>query len=331
MTRQTDWESQVGRRLKLRHLRVFSEVIACGSMAKAAARLRVSQPTISEVIAELEHTFGVRLLDRSPQGVEPTAYGHALLRRSIAAFDELKQCSRDIEFLADPTVGELRVGCPESVSVGILLPALKRFSELHPRVAVHVDDMPFSQVQQAALRERKCDLIVARMAQPLADADDLNVELLLNDRLIVVAAMRSRWARRRKIDLAELVNEPWLLTAPKTWYHTQLVEAFRARGLGMPRATLVTQSAPLRVHLLANSDYLTGFAYSTFRTYCDRYGLKALPVVLPDRPWPVVIMTLKNRTLSPVVSRFIACAREIAKSMAKPGSLTARSIETNVS
>src|SRR5215469_13968738 len=284
MTRQTDWDRQVGRRLKLRHLRVFSEVVACGSMAKAAAILRVSQPTVSEVIAELEHTFGVRLLDRSPQGVMPTAYGDALLRRSVAAFDELKQCSRDIEFLTDPTVGELRIGCPESVSVAILLPAIKRFSEQHPRVVVHVDDVPFSPLQQSGLRQRKYDLIVARVAQPLADANDVNVELLLNDRLIVVACMHSRWAGRRKIDLAELVNEPWLLTAPQTWYHTQLVEAFRARGLDMPRATLVTQSAPLRVHLLANSDYLTGFAYSTFRTYYDRYGLKALPVVLPDRP-----------------------------------------------
>jgi DNA-binding transcriptional LysR family regulator len=89
MTNEGDWESGVGRRLKLRHLRIFSAVVARGSMARAAAQLRLSQPTVSEVIAELEDTFGVRLLDRSSQGVTPTVYGRALLKRSIAALDEL--------------------------------------------------------------------------------------------------------------------------------------------------------------------------------------------------------------------------------------------------
>src|SRR5438128_344606 len=101
MPRKIDWEGRTGRRLKLRDLHVYFVVVQCGSMAKAAAQLGVSQPTVSEVIADLEHTFGVRLLDRLPRGVEPTMYGNALLKRSIAAFDELKQSGRDIEFLAD--------------------------------------------------------------------------------------------------------------------------------------------------------------------------------------------------------------------------------------
>src|SRR5712671_1281025 len=103
MARKIEWERQVGRRLKLRDLHVFSTVVHCGSMAKGAAQLGVSQPTVSEVIADLEHTFGVRLLDRRPHGVEPTMYGAALLKRTVAAFDELKQGSRNIEHLANPT------------------------------------------------------------------------------------------------------------------------------------------------------------------------------------------------------------------------------------
>ena len=93
---QDQWESQIGRRLKLRDLHVFSTVIHRGSMAKAADHLGVSQPAVSEIIADLEHALGVRLLDRSSRGVEATPYGQALLKRSIAAFDELKQGIRDI-------------------------------------------------------------------------------------------------------------------------------------------------------------------------------------------------------------------------------------------
>jgi DNA-binding transcriptional LysR family regulator len=317
--RQADWDSQVGRRLKLRHLHIFSEVIRCGSMAKAAAELRVAQPTVSEVIAELEHTFGVRLLDRSPQGVAPTVYGDALLKRSIAAFDELKQSSRDIEYLADPTVGDLRIGSPDSISTAVLLPTIDRFSKLHPRVVLHFEDLPSPAAQRAALRERQCDLVIARRVHPPLDAEeDLNVEVLFNDRLLVVASGTNRWARRRSIELAELVNEPWLLAGRETWTYSQLSAAFRARGLDIPKASLVTRSVPLRVHLLANGQYITEFSHLTFRLYAERHDLKVLPVNLPERPWPLVIATLKHRTLSPLVERFIACAREVAKSFPAP-------------
>ena len=71
MPRKIDWESQIGRRLKLRDLHVFSTVVQRGSMAKAARHLGVSHPAVSEVIADLEHALGVRLLDRSAQGIEP--------------------------------------------------------------------------------------------------------------------------------------------------------------------------------------------------------------------------------------------------------------------
>ncbi len=115
MARKIDWESQIGRRLKLRDLHVFSTVVQRGSMAKAAQQLGVSQPAVSEVIADLEHALGVRLLDRSAQGIAPTIYGGALLKRSVVVFDELKQSIRDIEFLAAPARNRLSTrSCPKS-------------------------------------------------------------------------------------------------------------------------------------------------------------------------------------------------------------------------
>ena len=74
----------------------------------------MSQAAVSESIANLERALGVRLLDRSPLGVEPTIYADALLKRGHVVFDELRQGIKDIEFLSDPTLGELRTGYPES-------------------------------------------------------------------------------------------------------------------------------------------------------------------------------------------------------------------------
>src|SRR5437762_431449 len=139
MPSKIDWESQIGRRLKLRDLHVFLTIVQRGSMAKAAQQLGVSQPSVSEVVADLEHALGVRLLDRHSQGVEPTMYGGTLVRRSIAVFDELKQTVRDIEFMSSPTSGEVRIGCQESIAAAILPSVIHRFSQSYPRVVLHVE------------------------------------------------------------------------------------------------------------------------------------------------------------------------------------------------
>jgi DNA-binding transcriptional LysR family regulator len=265
----------------------------------------------------LEHAFGVRLLDRSSQGVAPTIYGGALLKRSVAAFDELKQSRRDIDFLADPTVGEVRIGCPESLSGAILAPIIERFVESHPRVILHVDDLPLASLQLWQLRERKHDLILARLVKRLVDAEDVNVDTLFNDRLVVATSLRSKWARRRTLELSELVSEPWMVTATDTWNYSLLEEAFQSQGLDVPKASMVVLSGVLRAHLLANGRYITSFAKSVLNHLSDRYGLKQLPIDLPERPLPVAILTLKNRMLSPVVQRFVDCAHQVAESIAE--------------
>jgi DNA-binding transcriptional LysR family regulator len=319
MPRRINWENRVGRRFRFRDLHVFFTVVQSGSMAKAAAQLGVSSPTVSEVIADLEHAIGVRLFDRSPQGVEPTKYGDALLRRGLAAFDELKQGIRDIEFLADPTSGELTIGYPESVAGTVMRQMIERFFERYPRVIMRADIVPAPVFKFSGLRDRTHDLILARMPTPLPDdylADDTNVEVLFDDPFVVAVGTCSRWARRRKINLAELVDEPWILPPPNTWSYARVAEAFKALGLEGPKPKLVTYAMDLRANLPASGRFITVIPKSMLTIENNRPPLKILPVHLPMRPWPVTILTLKNRSLSPVVERFIECAREVAKSIA---------------
>jgi DNA-binding transcriptional LysR family regulator len=316
MAAQSDWENQVGRRLKLRHLRVFSAVVECGSMAKAAAQLRISQPTVSQVIAELEHTFGVRLLDRSPQGVEPTVYGDALLKRSIVALDELKQSSRDIEFLADPTAGDVRVGSHEIMNAGLLPAVIGRLSRQHPRLVFTVTQAPTTAAQYHDLRERRVDFIFGRLAGPIAD-EDLKAEILFEDPLIVVASTGNKWLQRRNIDPAELIDEPWCLPRPESGIAPFVTQAFRAVGLGLPRHTVSANSAHLFYAMVHTGRFLSVAPASTLRFSGKRLGLKAVSVHIPIQPGPIGIVTLKNRTISPVAQLFIECARELAKPLAK--------------
>jgi DNA-binding transcriptional LysR family regulator len=276
-------------------------------MAKAAAELGVSQPVVSTVIASLEHAVGARLLDRSAHGVEPTLYGRALLKGGAVAFDELKQTVKQIEFLADPTAGEVRIGCPETVAA-ILPPVFERISQRYPRMIFHVSDVVAPTLDLPQLRDRSLDVAVLRIfwspSYPPV-ADDLNVEELFDDETLVVAGMESRWVRRRKIDLAELAKEEWILPPAITTNSIVVMEAFRARGLEPPKVSFVTYSVTLRTNLLATGRYLSVLPRSMTKLYARRMALKVLPVKLAVRKWPVVIVTLKSRTLNPVAQVFI--------------------------
>lgn len=158
MPKITDWDGHIGRRLKLRNLHVFFTVVQHGSLAKAASHLGVSHPAVSQLIAELEHALGARLLDRTSRGVTPTIYGQALLARGRAAFDELKQGIRDIEFLSDPSIGEIRMGCPAGIEA-ILVPVIEQFTRRYPGIVL---DVYVEEVETLAtkLRDRKLDFIV---------------------------------------------------------------------------------------------------------------------------------------------------------------------------
>src|ERR1044071_5065851 len=160
------WADQIGRRLKLRDLHVLSTVVQWGSMAKAAKHLAVSQPVVSAAVADLERVIGVRLLDRSRRGIAPTLYGRALLKHGAIAFDALKQGVKEIEFLADPTGGEVRIGCPEWIAAGLLPVVIDRILQKHPGIVFHVDQTITATRDFRELRQRSLDLAVGWLPTP---------------------------------------------------------------------------------------------------------------------------------------------------------------------
>jgi DNA-binding transcriptional LysR family regulator len=308
-----EWERRIGRRLRLRDLHILSTVVQRGSMAKAAAHLAVSQPAVSDAIGNLEAALGVRLLDRGPHGVAPTIYAEALLKRGDVVFDELRQGISDIEFLTNPKVGEVRVGCPESLAF-MSSAIIDRLSRGYPEVVVRMVTAQPATLEFRELRERKVDLLLGRISPSLVD-DDVDVETLFEDRLFVVAGARNPWSRRQRVDLAELMSERWLLLPANNVLSSLIAEAFEARGLAPPREC-VSADVHTRLHLLTTGRFLTFLPGSLLQFVAKRWSLKALPVDMSIQAPALGIITLKNRTLSPVVQLFIESARAVAKSLA---------------
>jgi len=311
-------QSRVSRRLRFRDLEVLFAVVQCGSMAKAASELGVTQPAVSEVIAELEQTFAVRLFDRSPQGVVPTIYGRALHRRGLAAFDELKQGIRDIEFLADPTKGDVRIGCPDSIAGAILAPMVQKFCGDYPGVALTIDPVPTPTLEVPELHARKLDLVVARLDRSYLNdplGGELNIEILFDDEAVIAAGENSRWVRRRKIDLADLLDANWVGTSRQTFTTMLLEQSFQENNLPLPKMRVMTFSVQVRAHLLATGDFVSAMPKSMLRLNPECRGLKQLPIKLGRRNFPVAIVTLKDRTLSPPVELFLGSLRTYVKSL----------------
>src|SRR5215510_11125803 len=272
-----EWSERIGRRIMLRDLHILLAVVQCKSMARAAEQLAISKPVISKVIANLEHVLGVRLLERDRHGAEPTSYGAALLRRGITVFDELRAGVKEIEFLVDPTAGDVRIGCNPILATSFLPAVIDRLSRRFPRIVFHV---------------------VARQADTLhRELIDRNVDFLI---------------ARRLIELAELMNEVWVLPPPDNVVGSVVLKAFRARGLDYPRSTVVSDSPHVRMTLLATGRFLSIFPVSALRFPTKSAEVRELSIDLPRARVPVGIVTLRNRTLGPVARLFIEQAWEVA-------------------
>src|SRR5262249_886988 len=238
----------------------------------------------------------------------PTQYGHALLRRGVAVFDELKQSVQEIEFLSDPGAGELRVEASAALTEGIVTAVVDRMSRQYPRAVFHVV-LAGAPALYDDLRERRAEVGVERLFGTVPG--DMDVEVLFEDPLVVVAGMKNPWSRRHKVKLAELANEPGSWPAGTT-FDAMIGEALRASGVKPPRAAVYSDAVNVRLRLAATGRFLTVVPSFMLKLPPKRVSLKVLPIELPTMYRQIGIITLKNRTLNPLAQPFIKHTREVA-------------------
>src|SRR5882724_4677511 len=253
MTTFMPWNDRTKRRLKLRDLDILMAVIETGSMGKAANRLNISQPAVSKAVVELEDALGVKLVDRSRRGIVPTPYGLALSKRSAAIFNDLRQGVQDIDFLADPTKGEVRIGTTEPVATAIVLPAIDRLSGQYPQMVFHLVAGDSAMLYRD-VTERNIEFAICRMFGRLPD--ELAAEVLFYDAFAVMTSADNPLTRRRKLTLADLANEPWALFPFDSFFGSVIAEAFRANGQEPPRPTVASVSTNIQNELLATGRFL---------------------------------------------------------------------------
>jgi DNA-binding transcriptional LysR family regulator len=165
------------------------------------------------------------------------------------------------------------------------------------------------------LRDRRCEVVVSRLITSVPESD-IEMQPMFNEPLVVVAGFRSSWARRRNIALSDLVNAPWILSSLELEDGSPFVKAFRAAGLAVPAATIVSNSLHVRNRLLEKGRFVSLVPGSALRFGPTRSALAPLPIRLPRWHLPTGAFILKERELSPLAQLFIERMREIARPLA---------------
>jgi DNA-binding transcriptional LysR family regulator len=198
--------------LELRQLRYFVAVAEQGSLTRAAARLHIAQQSLSQQIRTLEAQLGVTLFERSSRGVELTDVGAVLLREAPPVLARPEPAAEAVRRAARGEQGELRVGFLSTVANYFMPPVVRAFRERHPGVTLHTEDLTIAALV-AGLRDGTLDAGLSR--PPLVD--DLATEIVLREPVAAVLPEGHPLADRAELTLADLADEPWVLTPRSSW------------------------------------------------------------------------------------------------------------------
>jgi len=158
------------------------------------------------------------------------------------------------------------------------------------------------------------DLTIGHLIEPVPDG--MATEILFQEPHVVVTGASNPILRRRNLRLRDLVNERWMFPPPGSPFGSVVDEAFRAEGLGLPRA-VISSLLPLRSSLLSTGRFLMMVPQMVSDIGADRRTVKRLSLALPSTLRPFGIVTVKNRSLSPPAELFIGHARKLAATVAK--------------
>jgi len=301
-------------RLKLRDMQVFLMVNRFGSMAKAAQYLSLTQPAISQSIAELEHVLGYQLLERGPKGVVPTIYGAKFMERVAEIFDNLESGIRDIDFLSNPGSGLVRVGGDMSfISSGLMSKIISDVEGKFPNIRLEIIETTTrtAKPDYKELRDRQVDVILGRISQANSD-NELKIETLFEEDLYVVTGKDSPWAKSTKVTFQSLAGAKWILASVDNMARSLVQAAFKANKVPFPEPQITTYSMQLRMQLLQEGGYVTVMSETGFHHARKTWDVRRLPIDLGQK-LPVAMATLKHRSLPAAAETFMKSARIVAK------------------
>lgn len=290
--------------ITLKGLRAFVTVLRYGSFTRAAGLLHVTQPALTVQIRQLEEALGLKLLDRTPHGAEPTTAGLEFARSLEPLLQELEHSVTNLQDLAARRRGLVRVAALPSVAAGLLPMAMARLKTTHPNLKIRLREAVTRQVYEQV----RSDQVDIGIASDLSPGEAFTIEPLFRDQIVALLPPRHPLARRRSIALTRLAEEPLLLLETDSSIRQLVDDAFARIG------KLVTP-----VQEVAYSSTLVGMARaglgiallpSSAAELRMAPELAARPLGPPAVGRKVTLIRRAGRSLSPAAEAFSEALRE---------------------
>ncbi len=288
------------RAVTLRQLRTFKTVADLTSFSLAAQRLKLSQPSVSYQVKELEETLGLPLLDRLGKRVKLTEAGTVLYAYARRMLDVLDEATVAIEELRGIKRGTLRVGASTTVGIYLLPAALGAFKKLHPGLVISLEIGTRERVQEQVLRN---ELDLAVVGPALKDPE-LAIIPFLSDELVVVAPAGHALAGKRGLTLKDLAGQPFIMREASSGSRWSLEKAARKAGAKLSVAMELGSNGAIKhavesgLGLAVISRYATALEFSSGRLV--ELNVRGFPI---RRDWHIV--HLRRRKLPAPVTAFI--------------------------
>jgi DNA-binding transcriptional LysR family regulator len=301
--------------METRDLEYVLAVAAHGGIGRAAESLGISQPALTKAVQRVEGQIGLPLFERTVHGMTPTQAGAQFIERARRIRLEYEDALKEMQGIRTGEQGVLRMGYSPSIPNALVMGACRQILKERPVARLRLRRRMARELIDLLLAG-ELDLVVAPMQKQRES--EFSVEELFDDRLVVVADEAHPLQRRRKVSLADLVGQEWLLPAHHIVLRQQVDAAFRRQGLAEPNLRVETDfgSASL-FHLVRGTQMLSvsgGDAQSM------QIGLRALNLGLEelDLRRRVGVISRAGAYLSPLAQRMTALLREQSGPGIKP-------------
>jgi DNA-binding transcriptional LysR family regulator len=296
--------------MELRDIEYFSVIAEHRHLGRAAEALKLSTSALTKCLHRLENTLQVKLVTRTPKGVELTTEGAALQAHAQRLQLSLTDVAREVSELRRGLSGQLRVGAhPGLVDTLILAASLALFRE--PSNVVLTVTSGNDDMLVPALRNGVLDLAVHAM--PEVPHEDVMEERLYDDDFVVIASANHRLAKRKQVTLVEIAQESWAMSTPRVAEWPTFERALKASGLPPPKVALVSLVTSYKVRTVAATQLLGFISRPVFEQARSELPLVELQLTELLHRRRVTISYRKDAYLSPAARRFIDLLKAAAK------------------
>lgn len=302
-------------RLRLRQLRLVVAIGEQGTLRRAAANINITQPTATKMLAEIEEIVGARMYERGPRGLTANAMGRELLSFASRVLIEFERLGGALKARQNGSLGELVVGTILGTTADVVASAVVAMKEERPRLTIKLRGETSDNVL-SLMEARRVDLAVGRFFETQRHAI-FDYEHLGEEELSLVVRPEHPLARKRKLALAELANERWIMHAASNPARLVLDAEFGRAGIAEPPDVIETNSILTALQILERCNAVAMLSHSLVRDRIARGLLRRLPIAMEARMGGFGLLTRRGEPLSEPAANFAARIRVLARRIAR--------------